>query len=226
MQLGIYQHQDVAQNTIDLPVGKVVCIGRNYLDHIRELDNEVPEQALLFMKPATAVVPLSSSLTIPVDLGLCHNEVELALLVNKVIVKGADFELDDVIWGCGLALDLTLRELQSQLKRDGHPWERAKAFDGSCPVSRFVPLSELEVHSPLENTDFSLSVNSELRQQGNTANMMRSIKELIKEIVASFTLIPGDIILTGTPSGVGPLKPGDKLALSLANSYKFRSEIK
>ncbi len=226
MSNGVYLHQDVAQNHIGLPVGKVVCIGRNYLDHIRELENDVPEQALLFMKPATALVSLAPSFSIPADLGICHNEVELALLVSKVIKKDVDFKLEEVIWGCGLALDLTLRDLQSQLKRDGHPWERAKAFDGSCPVSGFVPLSELSVHSQLDNTVFTLSVNDELRQQGNSANMMRSISALITEIVSSFTLMPGDIILTGTPSGVGPLKSGDKLALSLANSYKFRSEIK
>lgn len=214
-----YKHQASNDAQIDLPAGKVVCIGRNYLDHIRELGNRIPEEALLFMKPSTALTSFTSPLCIPTNLGACHNEVELALLVKSTIVSESEpVVLSDVLWGVGLGLDLTLRDLQSTLKSSGHPWERAKAFDGSCPVSPFIPLTEID---DINNLDFSLSVNGRTRQSGNTANMMRSIEALIHEITKNFTLLPGDIILTGTPAGVAELKSGDKLALSLANRYKF-----
>ena len=218
-----YQHKSKNASPIDLPAGKVVCIGRNYLNHIRELGNSIPDQALLFMKPSTALTSFDKPLCIPTNLGACHNEVELALLIKSTIVNESNpVVLSDMIWGLGLGLDLTLRDLQTSLKSSGQPWERAKAFDGSCPISSFIPLAEFE---DINDLDFSLSVNGKVRQQGNTANMMRSIEALIHEITESFTLLPGDIILTGTPAGVGELKSGDKLALSLANRYKFACEI-
>lgn len=214
----LYQHQTISNDKLALPAGKVVCIGRNYLDHIRELGNEVPEQALLFIKPATSLVALDESLQLPVGLGECHNELEVALLIKSPITKGTPIVLSELIWGVGLGLDLTLRDLQSSLKSQGHPWERAKAFDKACPVSPFVPLAEFD---DLNNINFTLTVNEQIRQQGCTANMMRSIESLLTEITSCFTLLPGDIVLTGTPAGVGVLNSGDKLALTLANRYKF-----
>lgn len=218
----IYQHRMINNEQLALPAGKIVCIGRNYLDHIRELGNEIPEQALLFIKPSTALVGLDEPLHLPVGFGECHNELELALLVKSPISKGTPIKLADLIWGLGLGLDLTLRDLQASLKSQGQPWERAKAFDKSCPMSPFIPLSEFV---DVNNIDFSLSVNNEVRQQGCTANMMRSIESLLSEITACFTLLPGDIVLTGTPAGVGKLNSGDKLALTLANRYKFGCEF-
>ncbi|QUM89277.1 fumarylacetoacetate hydrolase family protein [Moritella sp. 36] len=222
MSYSLYQHQSISDNTLDLPTGKVVCIGRNYLDHIRELDNEVPEQALLFMKPATALVSLDEPLLLPAGLGECHNELEVALLINSPIQRGDDINITEMIWGVGLGLDLTLRDLQSKLKNKGQPWERAKAFDYSCPISRFIPINEFH---DLNQLEFSLIINNITRQQGSTAKMMRSIESLLSEITDCFTLLPGDIVLTGTPAGVGVLNSGDKLALTLANRYKFGCEI-
>jgi len=218
----LYQHQTLENEYINLPVGKVVCIGRNYLEHIRELGNEVPEQALLFIKPSTSLVTLDKPLQLPTGLGECHNELEIALLVKSPITKGGSINLSESIWGVGLGLDLTLRDLQSSLKAKGHPWERAKAFDNACPMSPFISLSEF---SDVNNIDFSLTVNNQVRQQGCTANMMRSIESLLTEITACFTLLPGDIVLTGTPAGVGVLNSGDKLALRLTNRYKFGCEF-
>ena len=228
-----YQHAEwVAAQTssvlnvtqlIDLPVGKVVCIGRNYLDHIRELGNSEPEQALLFIKPATSLVSLDKPLAIPTDKGECHNEVEIALLVKAPITSGQPIMLEDMFWGVGLGLDLTLRQLQDELKQSGHPWERAKGFDGACPLSPFIPLNQF---ADLNNLTFSLTVNGLPRQHGDSANMMRSVEQLINEIVNCFTLLPGDIILTGTPAGVAALAPGDKLQLTLAERFQFACEIK
>ncbi|MFT5808056.1 MAG: 2-keto-4-pentenoate hydratase/2-oxohepta-3-ene-1,7-dioic acid hydratase in catechol pathway [Moritella dasanensis] len=218
----LYEHQTLNNDKLDLPVGKVVCIGRNYLDHIRELGNEVPEQALLFIKPATSLVALDKPLQLPVGLGECHNELEVALLIKSPITKGTPIVLSELIWGVGLGLDLTLRDLQSSLKAQGHPWERAKAFDNACPVSTFIPFAKF---ADVNNLDFTLAVNNQLRQQGCTANMMRSIESLLTEVTTCFTLLPGDIVLTGTPAGVGVLNSGDKLALTLTNRYKFGCEF-
>lgn len=219
----LYHHQDIAGEAIDLPAGKIVCIGRNYLDHIRELENNIPEQALLFIKPSTALCSIEQPLFLPQNLGECHNEVELALLVKDKIDKHSHENFSASIWGVGLGLDLTLRDLQTKLKSSGQPWERAKAFDHSCPMTQFVPIDEF---TSLDDIEFSLTVNEQLRQNGNSNKMMRSIDMLIDEIRQVFTLLPGDIILTGTPAGVGALQSGDKLALSLANRYKFGCEIK
>jgi 2-keto-4-pentenoate hydratase/2-oxohepta-3-ene-1,7-dioic acid hydratase in catechol pathway len=209
-----YRHYDVNGQVIALPVGKIVCVGRNYLQHIQELNNSVPEQPLLFIKPSTSLVSINEAITIPTGQGECHNEVELAVLIQQPLKNAKHDELEQAIWGYGLALDLTLRQLQDSLKRQGHPWERAKAFDGSCPVSAFVSKSTVLDHQTLS---FHLAVNSEFRQQGYTRDMLTTIDELIVHISQTFTLLPGDIVLTGTPRGVAALQHEDQLTLSLQN---------
>jgi 2-keto-4-pentenoate hydratase/2-oxohepta-3-ene-1,7-dioic acid hydratase in catechol pathway len=199
---------------LDLPVGKVVCIGRNYLEHIRELHNTVPETPILFMKPATALVGLDQPIRLPKGRGECQHEVELAVLVGRELREVDAATARRAVAGYGVALDLTLRDLQNELKKKGHPWETAKAFDGSCPLSPFLPPEALP--DP-QATELALHVNGELRQQGNTRLMMVGIFELMAYISTHFTLRPGDVVLTGTPSGVGPLRSGDVLALSLAS---------
>jgi 2-keto-4-pentenoate hydratase/2-oxohepta-3-ene-1,7-dioic acid hydratase in catechol pathway len=130
----VYQHRYLDGSPLTLPVGKVVCIGRNYLDHIRELNNVLPETPILFMKPATALVSLDEPIRLPAGRGECHHEVELAVLVGREL-RNADAETARAaVAGYGIALDLTLRDLQNQLKKNGHPWETAKAFDGACPA--------------------------------------------------------------------------------------------
>ena len=217
-----YQHTDIHGKPIDLPIGKAICVGRNYLDHIQELDNAVPDKALLFMKPASALCDVQKTVYIPKQFGECHNELELALLVGKRASKLSLSEASDVIVGVGLALDLTLRDVQSELKASGHPWERAKAFDGSCPVSPFVMTEGLSAEECFE---FSLSVNGTQRQAGDTRLMLRPMLDLLVEISAVFTLLPGDIVLTGTPKGVGPLKEGDTLELRLDNKIQISSSV-
>lgn len=217
-----YQHQNIHGQKIPLPVGKIVCVGRNYLMHIKELNNVVPDKPLLFIKPTTSLVSLNQGFEIPQDQGECHNEIEVAVLIKDVLHKARETEVEDVIWGYGLALDLTLRDVQAKLKNNGQPWERAKAFDGSCPMSDFIEKSHIPDHQSIH---FSLNVNGESRQVGNTRDMLISINTLLCDISQVFTLLPGDIVLTGTPQGVGPLYSKDKLELKFADFFSVSTEV-
>lgn len=219
----MYQHLDNKQQPIGLPVGKAVCVGRNYLAHIQELNNEVPEQPLLFIKPATSMVPFADDIVVPVVQGPCHHELELALLIGKPIRGVSEQQAMQGVWGIGLALDLTLREVQDQLKAKGQPWERAKAFDGSCPLSGFVPLGQLPQPQRLQ---FQLEVNGQVRQKGDAGLMIHSMAALVAEVSRYFTLQPGDLVLTGTPSGVGPLQPGDKLRASMGSLLAAQAQVR
>jgi len=194
--------------TEPIAVGKIVCIGRNYLDHIRELGNPVPEEPVLFIKPATSILPEGGSIRIPEISNDCHHELELAVLIGKKAVRIRPGEAMDHVAGYGVAIDLTLRDVQQRLKEKGLPWEIAKGFDTACPLSDFVPASE--VADP-GNLELRLWVNAEMRQSGNTAQMMRPVAEVISEMSRFFTLEPGDVVLTGTPAGVSAIRSGDKL---------------
>lgn len=218
----MYQHLDWQQQTIELPLGKVVCIGQNYQDHIAEMQSKTAPEALFFIKPNTALVPLTPSFSIPQDRGEVHNELEVAVLIGQRLSQANFEQVNAAIWGYGLALDLTLRQVQAKLKQLGRPWEVAKGFDGACPMSVLVPKAAV-LHP--QQLDFSLHVNGELRQQGNTANMIRGITQLISEMSQHFTLLPGDLVLTGTPAGVGPLEPGDQLTIQLAELLQLQSLV-
>lgn len=189
-------------------VGKIVCLGRNYLDHIRELGNAVPDRAVIFCKPASSLLQNGGTVVIPRYSDDCHHELELALLVGQVAKNVAAEDALNILAGYGVALDLTLRDLQAELKGKGLPWELAKGFDTSCPISSFVPRDRIPDPNNLELT---LRVNGEVRQQGNTNMMMRTVEEILCEVSQFYTLEPGDIILTGTPAGVSRLKSGDRL---------------
>ncbi len=189
-------------------VGKIICLGRNYLDHIRELGNKVPDRAVIFCKPASSLLPDGGSIIIPDYSDDCHHELELALLVGKTGKHIKEADALSYLAGYGVALDLTLRDLQSELKSKGLPWELAKGFDTSCPISAITAADQ--VKNP-NNLQLSLKVNNEIRQQGNTAQMMRSVEEILVEVSTFYTLEPGDLILTGTPAGVSRIKSGDRL---------------
>ncbi len=216
----MYQHQTLNGDTIALPVGKVVCVGRNYAEHAKELNNPIPDQPLLFIKPNTCLQHIAGTLCLHAARGVHHYETELALLVGETITAKT---VDPIscIQGVGLALDLTLRELQAELKQKGHPWERAKAFDGACPISGFVEIPKID----LAQLSFSLKLNQQLVQQGDTTQMLFGIKQLLNAISADFTLMPGDIVLTGTPKGVGQLQDQDKIELSLHNSLVAQCQV-
>jgi len=203
-------------------VGKIICLGRNYLEHIRELGNKVPERAVIFCKPASSLLQNGGTIKIPEYSNDCHHELELALLVGK---SGKNIREECALShlsGYAVALDLTLRDLQSELKSRGLPWEIAKGFDTSCPLSDFIAADR--VNNP-NNLELSLKVNGEVRQQGNTAQMMRSVEEIIAEVSTFYALEPGDIILTGTPSGVSRIKAGDLLEGTIEEVGSLRVSV-
>lgn len=195
-----------------LPLGKIVCIARNYAEHIRELGNEVPDRPVFFMKPASSVIGEGEKIVIPAFSQDCQHEVELALLIGHTIKGISAADALSAVAGYGVAIDLTLRDVQNELKSKGLPWEVAKAFDTACPLSDFV--SAAAVRDPQELA-ISLSVNGQVRQEASTALMLRPIPQLIAEIAAIFTLEPGDVILTGTPAGVSRLSSGDRVTATI-----------
>ena len=218
----MYQHRDHEGNVIDLPVEKVVCIGRNYLDHIHEMKSAVPDLPLLFLKPKAALCDMALPLCIPTDKGECHNELEVAVLLKSPLCNATEAEVRSAIWGVGLALDLTLRDIQRELKAQGHPWERAKAFDYSCPVSGFVPVESM---GDLQDIHFTLNINGEPRQIGHTALMLHNIVSLIAHMSCTFRLDAGDVILTGTPKGVGPLNINDTIEAVLEGYFSVNTKV-
>ena len=202
---------------------KIICVGRNYAEHIKELDNQRPEQAVLFMKPDSAVILKNNPFIIPTFSSDIHYEVEVLVKINKI---GKHIERDfaaDYYDEIGLGIDFTARDLQAQLKAKGLPWEPAKGFDGSAMIGHFVDKKTL---GNLDALDFSLQKNGTIVQQGNTSDMLWKIDELIEYISKYFTLKIGDIIFTGTPSGVGPVTHGDQLVGFIKNTVFFSLKVK
>lgn len=218
-----YKHQYIDGTPIHFPLGKIVCIGRNYADHAKELNNPVPTEPLLFIKPGSCTVPLEGGFSIPDDRGEVHFEAEIAVLIGKPLSRRPnEEEVRDAISGFAPALDLTLRDVQSRLKEKGHPWELAKSFDGACVLAPFVPGDAVE---SLTDIGIRLTINGEVRQDGTSRDMVNAILPLLQHISANFSLQPGDVVLTGTPVGVGPLKQGDSLVLELVGLSRFESRV-
>ena len=219
-----YQHKYVDGTNIHFPVGKVVCIGRNYAEHAKELDNPVPTEPLLFIKPGSCVVPLEGGFAIPTERGSVHYEAEIAVLIDKPLsAKPSREEVLDAISGFAPALDLTLRDKQAELKAKGLPWEIAKSFDGAAVIAPFVVSSTF---ADVTDIGIRLSINGELRQDGNSAQMLNPIVPMIQYMAGCFSLQAGDVILTGTPAGVGPLNVGDEVVLELAGVNRFESVVR
>ena len=216
-----YQHRHINGDPLKFIPGKAVCIGRNYADHIKEWKNQTPKNPLLFIKPNTSFCGMEPTLTIPSDKGQCHHELEISVLIGAPITRHQTNVIDS-IWGLGLALDLTLRDLQNELKANGHPWEIAKGFDNSCPLTSFIPMNEFP---ELDNITFQLTIDGEMKQNGHTSLMITTIEVLILYTVQYFSLLPGDVLLTGTPAGVGALKKGNQLELNLNHRFKFSTLI-
>jgi 2-keto-4-pentenoate hydratase/2-oxohepta-3-ene-1,7-dioic acid hydratase in catechol pathway len=173
---------------------KVVCIGRNYVEHIKELNNEVPQEMVFFLKPNSSI---SDTLTTPKNGALCHYEAEISFLIEENKISAVAF-----------GLDLTLREIQTQLKQKGLPWERAKAFDKSAVFSPFTPLA-LHHDDEINSIEVKLFINEQLIQHGNIEMMIHQPKDIIKQAQTFLSFEDGDILMTGTPSGVGKLQQGD-----------------
>jgi 2-keto-4-pentenoate hydratase/2-oxohepta-3-ene-1,7-dioic acid hydratase in catechol pathway len=196
-------------------LGKVVCVGRNYAAHAKELNNPIPDSPILFIKPASSVVPFGPDFLIPKDQGRVHHELEIAILIGKALSHASTEQVAESIAGFGLGLDLTLRDVQDKLKEKGHPWELAKSFDGACPLTEFVSVS-LPSKDDWQSVGLKLEKNGQLQQQGSSAEMLFPILPLIAYMSDYFSLQAGDVILTGTPAGVGPLKVGDSLLAELS----------
>jgi len=220
-----YQHQFIETlsgklSPCNLPPGKVVCVGLNYAAHVAEMKSKNIGEPLLFIKPATALTPIQEPIHIPEGRGACHFESEMALLIGQPLKNCSEEDVIKAIAGVGIALDLTLRDLQKQLKEAGQPWEKAKGWDGACPISPFIKTEEV---ADLQDVGIKLWQNGVLKQDGNTGQMITQVVPLITYISQFFTLLPGDLVLTGTPEGVGPLAVGDTLGLELDTLLKIET---
>lgn len=202
---------------------KIICIGRNYTDHIAELENEKPENPVVFLKPDTAILLKGQPFFIPDFSQDVHHEVEVLVRINRIgkhiQPKFAHKYYDEI----GLGIDFTARDLQAQLKAKGLPWEKAKGFDGAAVVGKWVAKAELP---QVDELQFSLRKNGETIQAGNTALMLWKIDELIAYVSQFFTLKIGDIIFTGTPAGVGPVAINDVLVGELEGRELFNIKVK
>lgn len=202
---------------------KIIAIGRNYVAHIEELKNEKPDEPVIFCKPDTAILKENAPFYYPDFSQDIHHEVEILLKISK---EGKNIEpqfAHKYYEEIGLGIDFTARDLQTKQKAKGLPWEITKAFDGSAPISDFVPKAN---YADLKNINFSLLINGELRQQGNTSLMLYDFDFIISYISKFFTLKKGDIIFTGTPAGVSAVKIGDRLEGFIEETKFFDFEIK
>lgn len=202
---------------------KLICIGRNYTDHIKELQNEKPTDPVVFLKPDTAILLNKQPFFIPDFSEDIHHEVEVLVKIKKVgkhIDKKFAHKYYDEI---GLGIDFTARDLQAQLKAKGLPWEKAKAFDGAAVIGKWLPKSNFQ---NIDNISFSLKKNDAIVQAGNTELMLWKIDELIEYVSKYFTLKIGDIIFTGTPAGVGKVFANDTLTGYIENEELFSIKIK
>jgi acylpyruvate hydrolase len=203
---------------------RIFAIGRNYAEHIKELSNERPDEPVIFTKPDTALIRNNGPFYYPSFSKDIHYEAELVLRISKegknIDEKFASKYYDAI----GIGVDFTARDLQQKAKEKGLPWDIAKGFNGSAPVSdKFIPVSEFK---DLKNINFSLKVNEELKQEGNTSFMLFNFDYIISYLSKFFTLRTGDFIFTGTPKGVGPVKVGDVLSASIENEKLLEFEVK
>ena len=202
---------------------KIICIGRNYVNHAKELGNAIPTQPIFFLKPATAIQPKGHPFFIPHFSNNIHYEVELVIKINKAGKHIEERFAHKYYSQIGLGIDFTARDIQEECKAKGLPWEKAKGFDGSAQISRnFIDKAELA----LNDITFSLEKNGEQVQLGNSKNMLFSFDKIITHISKFYTLQIGDLIYTGTPEGVGPVKASDKLQGFIAEKEMFTVIVK
>ena len=202
---------------------KIIAIGRNYAEHIKELNNERPDEPVIFTKPETAILKDGEPFYYPDFSQDVHHEVEIIVKISKmgknIEEKFAHKYYDEI----GIGIDFTARDIQSKLKAKGLPWDLAKGFNGSSPISEFVDKSK---YTDLTNLNFHLDVNGTLRQEGNTSMMLYPIDTIIAFISRYFTLKTGDIIFTGTPAGVASVKVGDTLSCFIEDEKMLEFEVK
>jgi fumarylpyruvate hydrolase len=205
-------------------IRNVYCVGRNYKLHAAELGNAVPTSPMIFMKPTHAAVPMNGeAIRLPASFGSIHYEAELVVKAGKPYEQG--MKASDLIDSFALGIDFTMRDVQEELKQKQHPWLKAKGFKASAPVTEFQPLSSIE---KLFDESFSLTINGAEKQRGHLNDTIFGLQTLVDEIGTHYGLAEGDLIFTGTPAGVGPIRDGDQLKLYWGESLlgKCRIELK
>ncbi len=202
---------------------KIICIGRNYAEHAKEMNSPVPTEPVFFLKPDTALIKDNQPFYYPDFSKEIHHEVELVLKINKpgknIAVKFANKYYDEI----GIGIDFTARDIQAKIKEKGLPWEKAKAFDGSAPIGQFVNKTKL---NEMNNINFHLNINGNQVQRGNTMDLLFSFDAVIAYVSQFVTLKTGDLIFTGTPEGVGEVKIGDRLEAFIEDEKLLSFEIK
>ena len=204
----------IKNSTEEITVGKVVCVGRNYSEHAKELGNEIPDKPVLFLKPSSALIYSGGEIIHPVFGNELHHEVELVLLIGETISKANKTQAEKGIIGYGVGLDMTLRDVQDVLKKKGHPWTLAKCFDTSAVVSDFILKKD---HQLKPDEKLELKVNGEVTQSDTLESMIFNPAEIVEYISSIMTLEKGDLIFTGTPAGVSKVSRGDKLEAKLGD---------
>ncbi|CAF3315630.1 unnamed protein product [Rotaria socialis] len=202
---------------------KIICVGRNYSEHASELGNTVPTKPIIFMKPPSAFVIEPNDIKIPSEWDEVHHEVELGVIIDKKCQNVSKEDAAEYVAGYCLALDMTSRKLQNELKDQGLPWLLAKGFDTSCPCGDFIDKNEINLSS---SVNLWLSVNGTMRQNGHTRDMIFSVPDLIAFISKYITLEHGDLILTGTPAGVGAVKRGDHIEAGINGENDLKYTMK
>jgi 2-keto-4-pentenoate hydratase/2-oxohepta-3-ene-1,7-dioic acid hydratase in catechol pathway len=197
---------------------KIVCVGRNYLEHAKELGNEVPERPLIFLKPPSSLVADGEAIVLPAASERVEHEGEIAVVIGERARNVAAADAMRYVAGYAPLNDVTARDLQ----RSDDQWTRAKGFDTFCPLGRITPVAEVPDPSALE---VICRVNGEVRQRGRAADMAFSIPALIEYVTAVMTLEPGDVVATGTPAGVGPLRPGDVVEVEIPGVGSIRNPV-
>ncbi|MCX7798694.1 MAG: fumarylacetoacetate hydrolase family protein [Melioribacter sp.] len=205
-----------------VPIGKIVCVGRNYAEHAKELGNEVPEFPVIFLKAASNVIYSGEAVIHPKYSKNLHHEVELVLYIGHTVKNATEEEAEKAIYGYAVGLDMTLRDLQFDLMKKGDPWTLSKNFDTSAVLSDFILRDEYQLKG---NEKIFLSVNGNTRQNSTLKNMLFSPTKLVMYISEKMTLEKGDLIFTGTPEGVGRVIPGDKIFAEIENVGSLETYI-
>lgn len=213
----------IKNRAIELPVGKILCLGRNYVEHAKEMKTEVPSKPVVFLKPSSAIIHDGENIIIPKFSNELHHEVELVVAIGlggkNIIAENAY----DHILGYAIGLDMTLRDIQNEAKKKALPWTVAKGFDTSAPVSDIIEKNKI---SDPHNLTILCKVNGEIRQKSLTSKMIFSIQTVIEYLSTIFTLEAGDLIFTGTPEGVGPVNPGDTIEAEIEGFIKISHPVK
>jgi fumarylpyruvate hydrolase len=214
----------VAGSAARFPVRRIFCVGRNYADHVREMGNDPKSEApVFFTKPADAVVESGAVIPYAVNTANLHHEVELVVALGRGGANIAESEALAHVWGYAVGVDLTRRDRQAEAKKAGAPWDAAKAFDQSAPIGAITPVAAA---GHPQRARIWLSVNGDMRQDANTADMIWSVAEVIAALSRSWTLAPGDLIFTGTPAGVGAVEAGDRVVCEVEGLPQLRFAVR